>query len=358
MSLATYYRRSVLRYLTKVLVSGDLDNLRDLLGLLAKSCDRGMVDSVLQYAKRNGVAHVLYRALVEEGAACSELAKDLVAEAEVVYRNARYRDELLHLLVEVLEDGGIDYAVFKTFNELGIVDVDIDIIVRREVYWDTVRRLISRGFKPIDDLSKTYATGFMVRGNPIVVDLHTEVTVLGVPYVDSKTLFKHRVRARYRSSSGNSINIYTLDTPAEALVRVAHAVIKEAEIRVDDVSEVLKAIENHPVELVELAEEEGLEPALLLFMEKVSSEIGYNLRKFENLSSRRAQGILRGVTARSEGVPPYRIPRLASLEALLHRVRKRGEIVLLLKAAGNLRYRRSAAHIGSLLMRRLTYGMS
>jgi len=358
MSLATYCRRSVLRYLTRVLVSGDLDNLRGLLGLLAKSCDRGTVDSVLQYARRNGVAHVLYRALVEGGAACSELARGLATEAEVVYRNARYRDELLHLLVEVLEDGDIDYVVFKTFNELGVVDVDVDIIVRREVYWDTVRGLISRGFKPIDDLGKTYATGFMVRGNPIVVDLHTEVTVLGVPYVDSETLFKHRVRARYRSSSGDSISIYTLDTPAEALVRVAHAVIKEAEIRVDDVSEVLKAVENHPGELVELAEEEGLEPALILFMEKVSSELGSDPRKFENLGSWRALGILRGVTARSEGVPPYRLPRLASLVALLHRMHRKGEIGLLLKAVGNLRYRRSATHIGSLLMRRFTYGMS
>jgi len=353
MSLATYYRRSILRYLTKVLVSGDLDNLRDLLGLLAKSCDRGMVDSILQYAKRNGVAHVLYRALVEEGAACSELAKGLAAEAEVVYRNMRYRDELLHLLVEVLEDGGIDYVVFKTFNELGVVDVDIDVIVRHEVYWDTVRGLISRGFKPIDDLGKTYATGFMVRGNPIVVDLHTEVTVLGVPYVDSETLFKHRVRVRRRSSSNGDINLYVLDALAEALVRIAHAIVKEAEIRIDDISEVLKVAEEQPSGLVKLIGEEELNPALLIFAEKVDSELSVGIGRLGNTGSGLTLGVLRGVATRGGEIPPYRLPRLVSVVVLLHRARKRGEFRLLLRAVENLRYRRNVAHIGSLLVKRL-----
>ena len=351
MGLGKRSGRSVLRYLTRLLVSGDLRGVGDLIELLARSRDRVLLGALLQYARRNGVAHVLYEALAKRGLESSELAKALATDAELVYRNARYRDELLHLLVDALEEGGVDYAVFKTFNRLGIVDVDIDVIVRREAYWDTVRRLISRGFKPVDDLGKTYATGFVVRGNPIVVDLHTEVTVLGVPYVDSETLLRYRVR--YRPSSSDGTSLYVLDTPVEALVRVAHAVVKEAEIRVDDVSEVLKATEERPSELVKLTEEEELGPALLLFAEKVDRELCVGIRRLGSFSSGWALRFLRGAATRGGGVPPYRLPRLASVAVLLHRVRRRGEVGLLLRILENLKYRRNAAHIGSLLVRRL-----
>jgi len=353
MKLGVHSRKVILKYLTRLLVSRDFENVGDLLELYARLNDQVMTGELLRYARNNGVAHIFYEALAERGLERSELARALAKDAEAVYRNAQYRDELLRLLVDVLEEGGIEYVVFKTFNQLGIVDVDVDIIVQREAYWDTVKRLISKGFKPVDDLEKTYATGFVIKGNPLIVDLHTEVTILGIPYVNSETLFKHKARVKYRSNCCGSIDLYVLDSPAEALTRIAHSVIKEAEIKIDDISEVLKVAKEQPSELAKLLKVEELDPALFFFAEKVDRELCLGIRKPESFDSRRGLRVLRGIVSRGKDVPPYHLPRLVSVAVLIHRVRRRSEVGLLLRVLENLRYRRNAAHIGSLLVRRI-----
>lgn len=344
--------RLVLRHLTRVLVIRDFELAGELVGFLAESCGVGCVDVLLRYARRNGVAHLLYEALVRRGLANTELARALAFYANQTRERGEYRDELLLRVVEVLEGGGIGYVIFKTFNDLGVVDVDVDVLITPEGYWRAVRAFLSRGFKPVDALSKKYATGFMIKGNPIILDLHTDVTVLGAPYVDRDTLLKHRVKARYRTANGDSADIYVLDAVAEALVRVSHAVVKEAEIKIEDISEVMKAVVESPGELRKLAEGEEMIPALQVFLTKVCSELGLRTQGLENVVGL-ASKTLRGLVSGRGGLPPYRLPRLASIIALSYRVLRRNEAGLVLKMVNSLKYRRNTAHIGSLLVKGL-----
>jgi hypothetical protein len=336
-----------------MLVTGDLEEAGDLIGLLAGSRDRVLMNQLIQYARRNRVSHILYEALVERGLANSELAGILAVDAGTIHESACHRDKLLGLLVEALEEGGVDFVVFKTFNDLGIVDVDIDIIVKPESYLDAVKILLEKGFKPIDDLSKTYATGFMVKDNPIIVDLHTDVTILGVPYVSRETLFSHKVRINYKAKCSRLFNLNILDTHAEALVRIGHSVVKEAEIRLEDISEVLKAVKEKPSELKKLVKAEKLNFALLFFTEKIESELGISMEALEGGDEPRALGVLRGLVTRSEEVPPYRLPRLASIITLLHRIHEIREDYSVLRILSNIKYPRNAAHIGGLLLKRV-----
>jgi hypothetical protein len=348
-------RRLILKHLTRMLVTGDLEKAGDLVGLLASLHDKGFTNLLARYARRNRVAHLFYEALVERNLINSELARILAIEAKSVYESMCHRDKLLSLLVEVLEEGEIDYVIFKTFNNLGVVDVDIDIIIQPGSFLDTVKKLVDKGFKPIDDLSKIYATGFMVKGNPIIVDLHTEITVLGVPYVRGEILFKHKVKINYKTSCSDPLNLNILDASAEALVRIGHAVVKEAEIRVEDISEVLKAVREQPGELRKLVEAEELNSALFFFGEKIKNELGINMGALGGDIEVRVLGVLRGVITRSEDIPPYHLPRLISIIALLHRIHKIGGSYLLLRSLNNIKYPRNAAHIGGLLLKRVKW---
>ena len=345
--------KSMLRYLTKTLVTRDFERAGDLIESLAKSCNGGCASILLQYAKRNGIAHIFYEALLERGLANNKLAKALAIDADLIYRRRKDRDELLLNLVKVLEENGFDYVVFKTFNDLGIVDVDIDFLIRPEEYWRAVNAFLREGFKPIDDLKKTYATGFMFRGNPIILDLHTEVTVLGASYIDTDKLLEHRVRIKYKTESGDSINLYVLDTAAEALARVSHAIIKEAEIKIEDISEVLKASEKCPSKLKKLVEEEKLIPALQFFAMKVRNELGLSFQGINGIRSSFALRALQNIAHGGEGLPPYRLPRFVSIATLFYKMQRRKQVNLVLKMMNSLKYRRNAAHIGGLIVKRL-----
>ena len=343
----------LLKHLTKVLVTGDLEEAGDLIELLARSHERVLMNQLIRYARRNRVSHIFYGALLERGIANSELAGILAVDAGTIHESACHRDKLLSLLVEALEEGGVDYVVFKTFNDLGVVDVDIDIIVEPESYLDAVKILLEKGFKPIDDLSKTYATGFMVKDNPVIVDLHTDVTILGIPYVRRETMFSHKVRINYKAKCSRPFNLNILDTHAEALVRIGHSVVKEAEIKLEDISEVLKAVKEKPSELKKLVKAEKLNFALFFFTEKIESELGISMEALEGDDEARALGVLRGLVTRSEDAPPYHLPRLASIITLLHRIHEIREDYSVLRILSNIKYPRNAAHIGGLLLKRV-----
>jgi hypothetical protein len=351
--LNTIDLKSKLRYLTKTLVTRDFEQARNLIESLAKSYNGDCPDILVQYAKRNGLAHIFYEVLQERGFANTKLAKALAIDAYLIYRRRKHRDELLLNLVEVLEENGFDYVIFKTFNDLGIVDVDIDFLIRPEEYWNVVNTFLRDGFKPIDDLKKTYATGFMYGKNPIILDLHTEVTVLGAPYIDTEKLLEHKVRIKYKTESGEPINLYVLDIATEALARVSHAIIKEAEIKIEDISEVLKASEKCPSKLKKLVEEENLSPALQIFTTKVRNELGLSFHEINGSSSSFASRALQNMAHGGEGLPPYRLSRFLSIATLLYKMQRRKQVNLALKMISSIKYRRNAAHIGGMIAKKL-----
>ncbi len=262
-----------------------------------------------------------------------------------------YRDELLVKTIDLLRQHGIDYVVFKTFNSIGSIDVDIDLMIHPWDYWDTIRILLNNGFYAIDDLSKTYATGFMINGNPIVLDLHTQLTILGIPYVSHEYIFRNRKWARIESKEFGVINVKSTGPIREALIRIAHAIIKEAEIKLDDVFTVHEAFSNTSLRerICHDIEAEGLEPTEYYYSRTLLERLGieYRCRVSEDKSC-----LTMGWS--SSHLPPYRLSRIVTLTSLLHRLMSRGEMYKLGVIPKNLLYRRNAAHIGHLLVEALS----
>jgi len=343
-------KRVISKYLTKALVTEDFKKLEYLLEYIYSHDDKSLANYIIEYAERNSLAHLFHKILDEKKFVNNELTRSLNFKARFIYEYRNYFNELLQRLVEILDREGFEYIIFKTFNNLDVIDVDIDIIIHPESYWDVVKTFLNRGFKPIDDLEKTYATGFVYEKNPIIIDLHTEITVLGVPYVSRETLFKHKVKTRYKALNGDFIDIYVLDDIAEALVRIAHAIIKEAEIKIEDMSMVYKAVKESPDELLKLIRAEELIPALTCFMRNVEDVFE---ARFKSLNEDEENILWTLSCPKSEKsyMPPYRLSRTISIVTLFHRVYKRNELHILLKAIGNLKYRRNVAHIGSLLLK-------
>ena len=251
---------------------------------------------------------------------------DTVGELEELAWEAWSRAESMATLIEAttktFEKHGISYTIFKTFNRAMRIDVDVDILIPRDKYGEAVQALLDHGFKPIDSLSKTYATGFMLPQNPIILDLHTQITVLGTPYYNPQPLLQHREKKRIRLG-GKNIEAYTPQPIPEAAVRIAHAVIKEAEIRIDDVTETLNTIHNHKKQLEKHLQQQNLTKTYQTYLNNLAQITIDNLQAL-----------------------PAKIPEKQRLQALLDKLRKDRRTTSLITSLTNTRYKRNAAMLG------------
>ena len=238
-------------------------------------------------------------------------------------RARRWMSEVLEASSTALEDAGVDYVVFKTLNRVERVDVDVDIIVPLEGLPDALKALLARGFRPVDDISKTYATGLALPGNPIILDLHTSVTVLGMPYFDARLLLSRKARVEPHWGP----RVYHATPEADAAVRVAHAVIKEAEVRVDDVSETLPLLAGGGWHRVR---------AILEAQRLAAAEAAYT-RALHRLLAERLRSL------------PARLPEAWRLTGLLEALGGPRALPRIALALGNVRYRRNAEMIGRTL---------
>jgi hypothetical protein len=286
----------------------------------------------------------------------SEKLKPAVAKLESLRHD---RDALIEKLVGVLEAASIDYVVFKTVNKTGWVGVDVDVMIGDPDYDRCVRILRSAGFLSVDDVSKRYATGFMVKGNELVVDLHTKLTVLGLPYFSSDTLLRSAVRVPYVASDGQSgMSVKTASEPVEAVVRMAHSVIKEGQVNAGDIVEVSSAVAERPEALSSLIKEEDLQLATSVFSYVASKAfaaeafepfVGFYDSPFHGVAKAAVDDSLRRV------VLPFAIPVNASILSLLDRLQRRGELSMSIPAVlRNLGYSRNAAHLGRRMLGRLS----
>ncbi len=263
----------------------------------------------------------------------------------------KYRDELLVKTIDLLDSNGFDYVVFKTFNNIGTIDVDIDLMIHPWDYWDVVNILLENGFYAIDDLSKTYATGLMIHNNPIVLDLHTMLTVLGIPYVSHEHLFRGRKWVKINSKEYGRISVKATGPISEALVRIAHAVIKEAEIKLDDVFTVAPIYldKNLESKLCKDLASESLEYAGAVFTYVIMDSLAISGECMRKELAKHLVGL--GLAGKASIIPPYNFSRTASIIALLHRLIVRSEIYMLSVIPRNVLYRRNAAHIGHLFVK-------
>jgi len=299
------------------------ENSKSLAREVLRSCtdDQRVVDWIL----RNDVS-LLFSELTEGFSGTTGGGVEALRRAaEDAYTRAKHMADLVEAVSTLFEERGVEYAVFKTFNKARRIDVDVDVVIDRGMYWEAVRLLIRRGFKPVDDITKTYATGFMLPRNPIVLDLHTEITVLGIPYFDAKLILRNREKARH-VIGGIEVETYTAKPPVDAALRIAHAVIKEVEIRIDDVTEVLNALTLNASEIEDVVNRSrSLRTSYSAFLQTLET-ILIDLELPRKLSETK------------------RLKALAELTFSLgpHKV---------LEALTNLKYKRSAAMVGKALMR-------
>lgn len=279
-----------------------------------------------EWAHRNEAEVILYALALETTSPLGgELAKHLEPLIAETIKRAKYMAELIRLMDRVLTGAGIEYTVFKTVNRLGRVDVDVDTIIHPSDYWHALRLLHRVGLRPVDDIRKTYATGLMLPGNPIVLDLHTDLTVLGIPYLDREILL-HGAERVAATLPGEQVVETRIAIPlADTVARIGHALIKEAELKLDDITETLPVLTTNGDQVQRILRSQGIQEAHRYYLEAVR-------RALETAET------------------PLRLDRATSIELLLKRLARRRQPVMLLRALGNLRYKRNAAHIGKLFI--------
>jgi len=131
---------------------------------------------------------------------------------------ARYRRFLgnLSVVVDALE--GLDYVFIKLRKPAIYVPADIDVLAARNRVPEAVSRLMRRGFSV--EVAEPYCVT-MVRGSTIV-DLYVYPTLGGMIYLDVGKLLEYGVFAEF-----DGVEIPVLETYAEALITIAHALYKE-----------------------------------------------------------------------------------------------------------------------------------
>ncbi len=140
------------------------------------------------------------------------------------------RGKLCSLVAEVLAREGIEYAFFKTFSPSGTTGVDIDLVIPETEFERATHSLLNAGFQSIDSLEKRYATGFMLPGSGLVVDLHTAISVAGLSYFPAKLVLQNTRLERVQTDS-RDVDVRVAANWVNSFVMALHSMIKEGTMR-------------------------------------------------------------------------------------------------------------------------------
>src|SRR5436309_6190864 len=161
-------------------------------------------ESVSKMMVRNRAHVIVYRRLEEQGGEAKQSSLSRYLRPAVIEEGVRMeeRGKLCSLVAEALTREGIEYAFFKTFSPSGTTGVDIDLVIPESEFERATHSLLRAGFGSIDSLEKRYATGFVLPGSALVVDLHTAISVAGLSYFPAKLVLQNtrleRVQANGR----------------------------------------------------------------------------------------------------------------------------------------------------------------
>lgn len=332
--------------------------LRELKEKLEIADKHHKIEDLARVIKENRIVLPTFQ-LLDRNGVCENLQKRLHVEAEEVRRLNGHRDRLIEKLCPLLDDRKINYVMFKTINTSGAIGVDIDVIIEYQNFDLCVNSLLEEGFQSIDDLSKKYATGFVYGDNPIIVDLHTEVTVLGIQYLSADSLLSSKRRIAFQSDNlREPLALNVLDDVMETVVRMAHCVIKEGRITIGDMLESIEVIKSRPNSIIECANREGLRIAVGTFLQALISmadcpnQLGKSQPFDHEIASRFARIMVEQSTISKRF--PVRIPVILSVTALLSRLKRNEEMTdYLLLSLFSLRHRRNIEHIGRKILNHL-----
>jgi hypothetical protein len=277
----------------------------------------------------------------------ARLQSEVDAEAAARVR----RDELLRRVTRTLDASETKYAVFKTINKSGAVGVDIDVMIGPADFETAVKGLIDGGFYPIDSLSKRYATGFMVKGNPIIVDLHTELTVMGVRYLPSEFLLEKSREVEVQPSDGS--DHFPLRLPNEqrdTVARMAHCVIKEGTLSIGDIIETAQALRDSERPIATLLQSANLQLAGAVFVRTVGTATG-NEETFKEFGFKRSpmSSLVERQLLGRAGQPrfPLKFPPGVRLLVFFDHLEREGDLTSSIpRLVSSLKFRRNTAYMG------------
>jgi hypothetical protein len=349
--------QQALRTITACLVGTESD-VQELERQLRAVISANEMEKLVRSLNANRVTTSLYQFLSDmDTQGANEVKSRLRSEVMDVNARKLHRDILLRTLGSVLDSSEIEYALFKTFNRAGAVGVDIDVMIALEDFDECVNALTGKGFYSIDNLSKRYATGFMVRGNPIIIDLHTELAVLGIRYLPSDFLLTNKKKVKFFPSDGSDwFSLSILDDAMDSVVRIAHSVIKEGTISVGDIVEILQPLRKERNLVMSCVEAESLQFSASIFLRAASAISRANEfvdpglpRSFSyNLAERQMQNRL------GQSHLPFKLPLSVSLLSLLDHLEGTGELVTYLpRLVSSLRFQRNTVRLGQKLIEHL-----
>ena len=209
---------------------------------LARAASRGEViptglpelqpESVSEVLVRNRAHVMVYRQLEEQGGEAEQSPLGRYLRPVVIGEGVRIKErgKLCSLVAEVLAREGIEYAFFKTFSPSGTTGVDIDLVIPESEFERATRSLLSAGFLSIDSLEKRYATGFVLPGSGLVVDLHTAITVAGLSYFPSEVVLQNTRMLRIQAG-GREGDVRVAVEWVNSFVMALHSMIKEGVMR-------------------------------------------------------------------------------------------------------------------------------
>ena len=323
---------------------------------LSRVIDLDETDSFLRELSANRIVTLMYQILLRQGSTnARHFLPYLRTEVSRIEKLRCFRDALLKKMSFILDGNGIDYVTFKTLNKSGTVGVDIDIMIQYDDFDRCATLLQNQGFHAIDDLSKKYATGFMWGDNPITLDLHTDLTVLGIRYLSPDSLLSSKRKIRFQSSVvSETFNLSVLDEVSDATVRMAHSVIKEGSVSVADILEPIDLIRRQPDAIVEYVTKEGLQTAVAVFM-KILTSMHHNPSPKSRIPfyDDEISSLARALVAQLVRSPrlPMKLPMMLSLVALFDRLDRNKEMTdYLLLSAYSLKHRRNVQQLGQKIL--------
>jgi hypothetical protein len=175
---------------------------------------------------------------------------------ELVREEARYRWFTRNAaeVVEVLEDIGAIYALYKFRRPLDHVSVDLDTLVSVEDVPKAVKALVSRGFKVV--VWEPY-TATLARDG-FIVDLYTQPSFAWIVYINGEKLLKYA-----EDFELNGIWARGISREAEVAVTAAHSIYKEHMVLLIDCLVAQKWMNGRTKEIAaELKVEKALEELL------------------------------------------------------------------------------------------------
>ncbi len=172
------------------------------------------IEDLYTYASRNKLAYTLLYRIAECGI---DIKGELAREYEKL---SLLWEEIVgeaHRVSLILEQGGVEHALFKTVKPYPTVTVDLDILVLGDIA-KAYRILRSHGYRVIGIGPESIT----IASKNVNIDLYREVAVSRIIYFSKKVLRKHIVKGVF-----GGLEVYMLKPEYDFIVTARHALIKE-----------------------------------------------------------------------------------------------------------------------------------